>query len=605
MILFIYFVLARNIEMKIYKLLIITLKRKLNQRQFLLISSALVGLTAGLAAVSLKMLVYYLHYLLNKYLDSNSNNYLLLVLPILGIFITTIIVNSFWKDKFKKGVSSVLYVIAKQLAFIERSAMFSHVITSAITVSFGGSAGLEAPIVVTGSAIGSNYGRVNKLSYKERTLLIACGASAGIAAVFDAPIAGVMFAIEVLLTEMSISNFVLLIIAAVCGALSNQIILNEETLFFFKLKQPFNYINVPFYIVLGILTGLISLYYSRMTHKIEGFFRKLSMHPFARVFIGGIILGVLVFTFPPLFGEGYISIKDLANGNAQNILSNSGFSIFKHSEWILLLFIGLIAMVKVFATAITLNSGGNGGNFAPSLFVGAFTGFFFARFFNLVGMFQLPETNFTIVGMSGILSGVFYAPLTGIFLIAEITGGYELIIPLMIVSAIAFAIVKHFEPYSMDTSKLASEGNIFTHNRDKNILMQLNILEILETDFCTVPYNAKTSSMVNLITTSKRNIFPVLNDSGNLIGSIKLENIREILFDLENFNDIQVIELMNPPKCFIHVDDEMNSVMKKFDETGEWNLPVVDKDNKYLGFISKSRIFSKYRDKLISFTDEN
>jgi len=591
--------------MKIYKLFIITLKRKLNQRQFLLLSSALVGLTAGLAAVSLKMLVYYLHYLLNKYLDSNSNNYLLLVLPILGIFLTTIIVNSFWKDKFKKGVSSVLYAIAKRLAFIERSAMFSHVITSAITVSFGGSAGLEAPIVVTGSAIGSNYGRVNKLSYKERTLLIACGASAGIAAVFDAPIAGVMFAIEVLLTEMSISNFVLLIIAAVCGALSNQIILNEETLFFFKLKQPFNYINVPFYIVLGILTGLISLYYSRMTHKIEGFFRKLSMHPFVRVFIGGTILGVLVFTFPPLFGEGYSSIKDLANGNAQNVLSNSGFSIFKHSEWILLLFIGLIAMVKVFATAITLNSGGNGGNFAPSLFVGAFTGFFFARFFNLVGMFQLPETNFTIVGMSGILSGVFYAPLTGIFLIAEITGGYELIIPLMIVSAIAYAIVKHFEPYSMDTSKLASEGNIFTHNRDKNILMQLNILEILETDFCTVPYNAKTSSMVNLITTSKRNLFPVLNDSGNLIGTIKLENIREILFDLENFNDIQVIELMNPPKCFIHVDDEMNSVMKKFDETGEWNLPVVDKDNKYLGFISKSRIFSKYRDKLISFTDED
>lgn len=591
--------------MKIYKLFIITLKRKLNQRQFLLLSSALVGLTAGLAAVSLKMLVYYLHYLLSKYLDSNSNNYLLLVLPILGIFLTTIIVNSFWKDKFKKGVSSVLYAIAKRLAFIERSAMFSHVITSAITVSFGGSAGLEAPIVVTGSAIGSNYGRVNKLSYKERTLLIACGASAGIAAVFDAPIAGVMFAIEVLLTEMSISNFVLLIIAAVCGALSNQIILNEETLFFFKLKQPFNYINVPFYIVLGILTGLISLYYSRMTHKIEGFFRKLSMHPFIRVFIGGTILGVLVFTFPPLFGEGYSSIKDLANGNAQNVLSNSGFSIFKHSEWILLLFIGLIAMVKVFATAITLNSGGNGGNFAPSLFVGAFTGFFFARFFNLVGMFQLPETNFTIVGMSGILSGVFYAPLTGIFLIAEITGGYELIIPLMIVSAIAYAIVKHFEPYSMDTSKLASEGNIFTHNRDKNILMQLNILEILETDFCTVPYNAKTSSMVNLITTSKRNLFPVLNDSGNLIGTIKLENIREILFDLENFNDIQVIELMNPPKCFIHVDDEMNSVMKKFDETGEWNLPVVDKDNKYLGFISKSRIFSRYRDKLISFTDED
>lgn len=591
--------------MRIYKLFIITLKRKLNPRQFLLLSSMLVGLTAGMAAVSLKMLVFYLHYILNKYLDANSNNYLLLGLPILGILITTIIINTFWKDKFKKGVSSVLYAIAKKMGIIERSAMFSHIITSAITVSFGGSAGLEAPIVVTGSAIGSNYGSVNKLSYKERTLLIACGASAGIAAVFDAPIAGVMFAIEVLLTEMSISNFVLLIIAAVCGALSNRIILNEETLFYFRLKQPFNYVNVPFYLALGILTGFVSLYYSRMTHKVESFFRKLGGSPFIRVLIGGTILGVLIFTFPPLFGEGYQSIKDLANGHSENILSNSGFSIFKQNQWILLAFIGIIAMIKVFATAITLNSGGNGGNFAPSLFVGAFVGYFFARTFNLLGLFPLPETNFTIVGMSGILSGVFYAPLTGIFLIAEVTGGYELIIPLMIVSAISYAMVRHFEPFSMDTSKLASEGNIFTHNRDKNILMQLNIFEILETDFSVVPYYSKISSMVELITTSKRNLFPVVNDKGNLLGTIKLENIREILFDLETFSDVQVIELMNKNKCFIHINDEMNSVMKKFDESGEWNLPVVDKDDKYLGFISKSRIFSKYRDKLISFTDEN
>lgn len=590
--------------MKLYKFIIISLKKRLNTKQFLLLSSALVGLTAGFAAVSLKMLVYYLHLFLNKYLDANSNNYLFLLLPCLGIFTTVGLIKVFWNSQLKKGVSSVLYAIAKKTSIIERSAMFSHIITSAITVSFGGSAGLEAPIVVTGSAIGSNYGSVNKLSYKERTLLIACGAAAGIAAVFDAPIAGVMFAIEVLLVEMSIANFVLIIIAAVCGALCNKIILNEDTLFFFRLKQPFNYFNVPLYILLGILTGFVSLYYSRMTHKIEYYFKRFGTSLFLRAIVGGAILGILIFTFPPLFGEGYSSIKDLANGRGENILSKTSFSIFRNNDWVILTFVGVIAMIKVFATAITLNSGGNGGNFAPSLFVGAFTGFFFAKMLNMSGLFNLPVTNFTIVGMSGILSGVFYAPLTGIFLIAEITGGYELIIPLMIVSAISYAITRHFEPFSMDTSKLASEGNIFTFNKDKNVLMQLNIPEILETDFSVVPFNAKISSMVDLISNSKRNLFPVLDIDGHLIGTIKLENIREILFDLEAFNDVQAIELMNPPKKFIHIDDDMNGVMKKFDSTGEWNLPVTDKEDKYIGFISKSRIFSKYRDKIISFSDE-
>ena len=589
---------------RVYKYLLIKTKRKLNNRQFLFLSATLVGLTTGFAAVTLKMLVNYLRLLLNKYLDANSNNLLLLLLPPLGIALTYMLIRLIWKNELKKGVSSVLYAIAQKRANIERSAMFSHIITSAVTVSFGGSVGLEAPIVVTGSAIGSNYGQVNKLSFKERTLLLSCGAAAGIAAVFDAPIAGVMFAIEVLLFEMSISNFVLLIISAVSGALCNKILLNESTLFFFSLKQPFNYYNVVFYLMLGLLTGFVSLYYSRMTHRIERFFKQYSSHAWLRLAAGGMMLGILIYVFPPLFGEGYHSIKDLANGHPENILNNTGFSFLKDNGWFLIAFIGIIGLVKVFATAITLNSGGNGGNFAPSLFVGAFAGFFFSRILNLTGWFSVPESNFTLVGMAGILSGVFYAPLTAIFLIAEVTGGYELMLPLMIVSSASFAIVKHFEPYSMDTSKLASEGNIFTANRDKNILMHINIMEILETDFSVVKFNSKIDAMIELISSSKRNLFPVVDINGYLLGTIKLENIREILFDLDSFNDVQVIELMNPVKCFVKVTDSMNEVMKKFDTSGEWNLPVVDENKKYIGFISKSRIFSRYRDKLISFSSE-
>lgn len=588
--------------MKIYRYLLIKIKQKLDSRQFLILLAVLAGLTAGLAAVVLKMLVNFLRLFLYRFLDANSNNLLLLLLPPLGIILTFSLIKAFSKSEYKKGISSVLFAIAQKKSNIKKSAMFSHIITSAVTIAFGGSAGLEAPIVVTGSAIGSNYGQVNKLNYKERTLLLACGAAAGIAAVFNAPIAGVMFAIEVLLFEMSIQNFVLLIIAAFSGALCNKILLKENTLFFFSLKQPFNYYNVAFYFLLGILTGFVSLYYTRMTHKIEHIFRKMGSHTWVRVITGGLVLGLLIYIFPPLFGEGYHSIKDLADGRAENILNNTGFSSFRNNAWFLIAFIGVIGLIKVFATAITLNAGGNGGNFAPSLFVGAFAGFVFSRIINLSGFFTLPESNFTIVGMAGILSGVFYAPITAIFLIAEITGGYELMMPLMIVSSIAYLIVKHFEPYSMDTSKLASEGNIFTADRDKNILMHINISDILETDFTPVLFDAQIDSLIELISSSKRSIFPVLDYEGYLLGTIKLEKIREILFDLESFSNLQIIELMDPAGCLIQITDSMNDVMQKFDSSGEWNLPVVDEGKKYTGFISKSRIFSRYRDKLISFS---
>lgn len=589
---------------KLYKRYLSWVNKHLSNRQFLILSSVLVGLSAGLASVILKSAVYYIHLLFTYDYNFSFQYYLLLLLPMIGIVGTVIYIKYFLKGKFGKGSAYILHAIAKKSSVVEKATMYSHMVTSAITVGFGGSAGLEAPIVVTGAALGSNYGHANLLNYKDRTLMLACGSAAGIAAVFNSPIAGVMFAIEVLLTDISLNAFIPLIMAAATGALCSKIILKESILFTFTLRQPFDYTNIPYYILLGILTGFVSLYYARMYLFIDSKFKKIKSSIFLKAIIGGLVLGLLIYLFPPLFGEGYESIKILAAGEPSVFLKNSLFSFFADNEWFILFFVGAISLIKVIATSITLNSGGNGGNFAPSLFVGAYLGFFFSRLVNMLKIKVLPESNFAIVGMAGILAGVMYAPLTGIFLIAEITGGYELIIPLMIVSASTYAIVKHFEPYSMDTRELAKLGHILTRNKDKNILTLLDINQIIETNCSPVPSNATFHELTKIIASSKRNIFPVIDKDKNLLGIITLERIREILFELEEYKDTPAVELMDSPPDVIQMTEEMSSVMKKFDNTGAWNLPVVD-GQKYVGFVSKSSIFNKYRNQLISnFTEE-
>ncbi|MDP4173367.1 MAG: chloride channel protein [Bacteroidota bacterium] len=584
--------------MKLYNSILLLVKKSLSHRQFLILSSILVGLTAGIAAVVLKTVVHYIQSFLTNDFHFRYQNYLYLIFPFFGIFLTVTFVTFFLKGRFGKGAGHILLHISKKLSIIEKTTMYSHMVTSALTVGFGGSAGLEAPIVVTGAAIGSNYGRVNTDDYRDRTLLLACGSAAGIAAVFDAPIAGLMFALEVLISEVTITAFIPLIIAAATGALCSKVILQEKILLYFSLRAPFNYMNVPFYIILGLLSGLLSLYYAKVFRKVESIFRPLEKRTYLKALIGGLVLALLVFLFPPLFGEGYSAIKMLANGEVDSLLSNSFLAGFSDNQWYILSIIGLITLVKVFATSFTLGSGGNGGNFAPSLFVGAFLGFFFSRFVNLIYPDKLPEANFTLVGMAGILSGVMYAPLTAIFLIAEITGGYELMIPLMIVSASAYAIAKHFEPFSMDTKELGSKGELITGNRDKTILTLLHLDEIIERDFKVVHSCQKIIELTDVISHSKRNIFPVVDDGGKLLGVIKLETIREMLFELENYKDLFAIELMDKSPAVIEYNEEMNRVMKTFDETGAWNLPVV-KEGKYIGFISKSSIFTKYRKELL------
>lgn len=579
------------------------LRKKLSHRQFIIFSSILVGLSAGFAAIVLKTLVHNIQSFLTNDFHIRYQDYLYLIFPLIGISLTVLFVKYILKGKFGKGAAHVLYYISRKFSLLERRTTYSHMVTSALTVGFGGSAGLEAPIVVTGAAIGSNYARVNTTEYRDRTLLLACGSAAGIAAVFDAPIAGMMFAAEILISELTISSIVPLIIAAATGALCSRAILQEQILLYFKLNSPFNYANVPYYILLGILAGLISIYYARVFYKVENRFHKLKDKALLKALIGGILLAVLVFLFPPLFGEGYASIKYLANGDLNNLLLDSFVAQISTNEWFLLSIIGVITLVKAFATSITLSSGGNGGSFAPSLFVGAFLGFFFSRFVNLSKIDQLPEENFTLVGMAGILSGIMYAPLTGVFLIAEITGGYQLMIPLMIVSASSYIIVKHFEPYSMDTRELAQRGDLIVGNRDKAILTMLHINDIIEKDFNIVLSSLTIKELMEIIAQSKRNVFPVVSSDNRFLGIIRFENLRGMLFELETFKDVLAIELMEQPPAIIQYDEEMSSVMKKFDETSAWNLPVLQQ-GKYIGFVSKSSIFTRYRTELLSHYKE-
>lgn len=572
---------------------------KTNEKQFLIFSSILVGITAGVAAVVLKLFVFFIRkYLVEGYFFKFDFKHIYLLLPVFGIGITVLVIKYFFNGQLKKGNTPILLSIAKKSSYLPFNQMYSHVITSALTVGFGGSAGLESPIVSTGSAIGSNFARTYKLSYKERTLLLAAGAAGGIAGAFNAPIAGVLFALEVILVDISIGAFIPLLIAAASGALLSKIILNESSLLFFKLQQPFNYHNTPLYILLGLLSGLLSLYYVSFFDKVETRFSKIGSQ-FSKWLIGGMCLVFLYAFFPSLFGEGYESIKALAELNSTQLFKDSLLQPLISNKWIVLLFITATMCLKAFAAGVTIGSGGNGGNFAPSLFVGAYLGFVFSLFLNLIGFSDIPLSNFTIVAMAGILSGVFHAPLTGIFLIAEITGGYDLIIPLMIVSSFSYVIVKYFHPESLEVKRLKEKGAIVSHNKDTSILSKIDARGLIETDFTPIHFKANLRSIVETIKHCKRNTFPVVKKNNKLIGIIYLDNIREEMFNEILYDKVIAKEVMIKPSTVIDVNEDIFAIMKKFEESGQWNLPVVE-GGIYIGFLSKSTILDKYRGQLLA-----
>lgn len=585
-----------------YEVILFWLKSRMNRTQFLILSGMLVGCTAGLAGVALKSLVHYIHYFISHKIHFEYQVLFYIIFPFLGIVLTTAIVLTFFKGQDRKGIGAILYEIAQNSSIVSSVKMYSQVIQSAVTVGLGGSAGLESPIAVTGSAIGSNFAQTYKLNYKERTLLLAAGATAGIASAFNAPIAGIMFAFEILLTGVVFSDFVPLVVAAICGSLVSKVLLQEDVLFRFHTREPFNYHNTPFYLVLGLLTAFYARYFVVVAQKVEHVISRLRLSKIRRAMLGGALLSLLCVALPPLFGEGYDAIKSFTNGHVEFVIHNSFFRYFELKDWTIIIFLALICLLKAFATPITIFSGGNGGNFAPSLFAGGTLGFLFAQVCKLIGLSDVPETNLVLAGMAGVMSGALYAPLTAIFLIAESSFGYDLFIPLMIVSVISFLVAKRFSPISPDLKKLADEGKIFTREHDKNLITRLQVADVIDSNPQTVAINAPISQLLSMVKTGSKNVFAIVDEGQKFTGMLTLDDLKPVIFsnDPESYS---ISSIMKEPPVLIYEGEDMVEVVQKFDQTDAWHLPVLDHEERFIGFISKPTILIKYRKQLQTYSD--
>ncbi|KFE98716.1 chloride channel protein [Chryseobacterium formosense] len=584
-----------------YELILHWLNNRLSRNQFLVLSGILVGCTAGLAGVILKTLVHNIHYFITTKVHFEYQILFYIIFPFLGIVLTTLVVLTIFKGQDRKGIGAILYEIAQNSSIVSSVKMYSQIIQSAITVSFGGSAGLESPIAVTGAAIGSNYAQTYRLSYKERTLLLAAGATAGIASAFNAPIAGIMFAFEILLTGVVFTDFIPLVVAAVCGSLLSRILLQEDVLFRFYTREAFNYLNVPYYLILGIFSGLYARYFVVISQKVEHFIKKLKLSRLRKAMFGGAVLSLLCVLFPPLFGEGYDTVKAFTNGNTHSIIENSLFRYFEIKNFTIIIFLVLVLILKAFATSFTIFSGGNGGNFAPSLFAGGTVGYLFAIICQQLGFENVPVTNLVLVGMAGTMSGVMYAPLTAIFLIAESSFGYDLFIPLMIVSIMAYLIAKWFSPISPELKSLADQGKIFTNKHDENLLFTLKTEDFIDRYSQAVSENAPITELFELVKNGNKNIFAVVDDQKTLRGILTLDDIRPYLFTNDEVS-ATIIQIMKTPPAIIHPENQPLEILKMFDDTAVWNLPVVNDKNQFIGFISKSTILMSYRELLRDYS---
>lgn len=576
--------------------------KHIKDRQFVIFLSFVIGILSGLAAIILKNLVHYVHYFMTNGFDFKQENFMYLAYPLLGILLTVLFVRYVVKDQLGHGVSRILYAISKRNGMIRPHNTYSSMIGSSLTIGFGGSVGLEAPIVLTGSAIGSNLARLFHLNYKTIILMIGCGSAGAIAGIFKAPIAGVVFAIEVLMLDLTMTSLIPLLISAVTGATVAYFLLGKGVLFYFAVSTPFILNEIPFFILLGIITGLASLYFTRATMRIEGYFSKIK-NTYLRVVAGGAILGLLIFIFPSLFGEGYEALMDILNGQGENIINQSIFKGFIENKWLFLFLLILIIVFKVIATSSTTGSGGVGGIFAPSLFLGGVTGFFTARLINTVSGYSVSESNFSLVGMAGMMAGVMHSPLTAIFLIAEITGGYELFPPLIITATISYLTIMYFEPHSIYTKRLAMRRELMTHNKDKAVLSMMSAGKLIERNFKTIHPDATLRELVDVISNSSRNIFPVVDQDNTFHGIIFLDHIRDIIFRPDLYDTTYVRDLMFMPEVTIDPGESMEDVAQKFQQSGKFNL-VVLKDGKYLGFISRARVFSSYRKLLRSISED-
>ncbi len=584
-------------------------EKNVKLKRFVLVLSFVVGILTALAAYLLKFLIEWIKEFLTENFDITGVNWLYLVYPVVGILLTGLFVRNIVKDDISHGVTKILYAISRKQSRIKRHNTWSSLIASAITIGFGGSVGAEAPIVLTGSAIGSNLGSAFRLEHRTLMLLVGCGAAGAVSGIFKAPIAGLVFTLEVLMIDLTMGSLLPLLVSSVTAATLSYLLMGTEAMFEFHMDEPFLMERIPAVLLLGILCGLVALYFTRTMNKIEGVFRRYS-NPYIKLLIGGAMLSILIFLFPSLYGEGYDVIHMLLNGTStadwDKVMDNS---IFYGYGNLLLIYLALVVLFKVFATSATNGGGGCGGTFAPSLFLGCIVGFVFSHFCNGYSLApvisdNIPEKNFALLGMAGMMSGVMHAPLTGIFLIAELTGGYDLFLPLMMVSVSAYLTIMIFEPHSIYSMRLAQKGELVTHHKDKSVLTLMNIESVVETDFEQVHPENDLGEMVKVISKAKRNMFPVVDARGILLGVVMMDDIRNIMFRQELYHRFTVGRFMVVPPARINIDDSMEEVMRKFDETKAWNLPVVDEEGKYKGFLSKSRVLNTYRQTLVDFSED-
>ncbi len=558
--------------------------------------SFVVGLGCGFAAVLLKTLIKWIHHGLTFWFTKPSDAYLYLIYPGIGMLLSFLFVRYFVKTDISHGVTKVLLSISRNESRIKPHNTWTSIMASSVTIGFGGSVGAEAPIVYTGAAIGSNVGRSMGMSYKNMTILLGCGAAGAVAGIFKAPLAGVLFTLEILLFNISMTSILPLLISAITATVVSYIFLGDAVAIANTI-ETFSMGNLPYYFILGIFCGIISLYFIRTSLRVEDKMRRVRK-PINRWIIGAIAMGVLVFLFPPLYGEGYNSLTLMLNNNPIEMAGGIIGERVLANKWAILLFFTAILLVKVYATAFTNAGGGVGGTFGPTLFTGGIAGFVLGRFINLTGIHVIPEANFVLVGMGGLMAGVMQAPMTAIFLIAEMTGGYDLLIPLILTSAISFATIRLVEQYSIYTKRIAQQGDLLTHDSDRAVLTLLKTSDLIETDFSTIGFNSTLGDLVKVIATSKRNIFPVVDHYNQFQGIVFLDDVRKIMFDQSQYESVQIPAIMKNAPAMVYYDEKMESVMNKFEVTQAWNLPVVDRNNKYLGFVSKSKIFSSYREQL-------
>ena len=576
-----------------------TLLRGIPEKNLLLILSLFVGICSGLAAVILTTLVEHIKDFLTSRIVTAGETVLYLVLPGVGMLISMLLLRYVIKDKIGHGVTKVLVAVSKNESRIKPHNMWSSILTSSLTIGFGGSVGAEAPIVYTGAAIGSNVARMMGLSYRSMTILLGCGAAGAVAGIFKAPLAGVLFTLEILMINISMTSMMPLLLSTVSATVISYLFLGNSLPFVCTLS-PFRMENIPFYILLGIFCGFCSLYFLRMTLTLED---KLSgfRNPYFKWLFCAVLLGLLIFLFPPLYGEGYGDLHPLLNGEEVNYDGTTLLSGMLHTPWMVPVFFALVLLLKVFAMTFTNAGGGVGGTFGPTLFVGALAGFILARTINLVlsgSDFVVPEQNFVLVGMAGLMAGVMQAPMTAIFLIAEISGGYELLLPLILTATISFGTMRIFEKYSIYTKRIAHTGELLTHDSDQAVLTLLKMDDLIEKDFSPVSIDASLGDFIQTISTSGRNIFPVLDSGGHFQGYVSLEDVRSDMFRQELYASQHVYNYMHSAPEYVYEGESMDVVMHKFEKTDAWNLPVVKKDRTYLGFVSKSKIFSAYRDEL-------